>query len=245
MKELKNQHLIKLFENAYKCERIAHAYLFWGGEFDEKLKLVERLKDLLKIDDFDVIRIRPEKEEISINQIRNAKKQLSLSPFSGIYKLAVIEGAEKMNGSAANALLKLLEEPKENTILILISEMPDLLPKTIISRVQEVRFKSPSLNEVSSVFSVEQYNSILKKSVSEAFEEVEEISKDDLAVNSLLNSWLFYFRDKIMKTAENTEKKRLAAILNEIEKIKQMIFSTNLNKRLALENLILFIKEYV
>lgn len=67
-------------------------------------------------------------------------KKLILKPFEGQFKVMIIWMAEKMNASAANKLLKIIEEPPKNTVLILITENEDQVLKTIQSRCQVLRF---------------------------------------------------------------------------------------------------------
>jgi DNA polymerase-3 subunit delta' len=72
-------------------------------------------------------------------------RKLSLKSFAGGYKIMVIWQPEKMNSTCANKLLKLLEEPPEKTLFLLVSEQKEQLLSTILSRVQEV--KIPRLSE--------------------------------------------------------------------------------------------------
>ena len=72
-------------------------------------------------------------------------RKLSLKSFGNGYKVMVIWQPEKMNATCANKLLKLLEEPPTKTLFLLVSEHPELLLSTILSRVQEVR--APRLSE--------------------------------------------------------------------------------------------------
>ena len=72
-------------------------------------------------------------------------RKLSLKSFGDGYKVMVIWQPEKMNETCANKLLKLLEEPPTKTLFLLVSEHPELLLSTILSRVQEVRV--PRLSE--------------------------------------------------------------------------------------------------
>lgn len=72
-------------------------------------------------------------------------RKLSLKSFSDGYKVMIIWHPEKMNATCANKILKLLEEPPTKTLFLLVSEQPELLLSTIISRVQEVRI--PRLSE--------------------------------------------------------------------------------------------------
>lgn len=72
-------------------------------------------------------------------------RKLSLKSFAGGYKIMLIWQPEKMNIACANKLLKLLEEPPTMTLFLLVSEHPEQLLSTILSRVQEVRV--PRLSE--------------------------------------------------------------------------------------------------
>ena len=72
-------------------------------------------------------------------------RKLSLKSFGDGYKVMIIWQPEKMNASCANKLLKLLEEPPYKTLFLLVSEHPDQLLSTILSRTQEVRI--PRLSE--------------------------------------------------------------------------------------------------
>ena len=65
-------------------------------------------------------------------------RRLQFKSFQSEYKIMIIWQPEAMNDEAANKILKILEEPWEKTIFLLVSERPDLLLPTIISRVQEV-----------------------------------------------------------------------------------------------------------
>ena len=66
-------------------------------------------------------------------------RKLSLKSFGDGYKVMLIWQPEKMNGTCANKLLKLLEEPPTRTLFLLVSEHPEQLLSTVLSRVQEVR----------------------------------------------------------------------------------------------------------
>lgn len=76
---------------------------------------------------------------INIEESKNLTHKLSLKSFESDYKIVIIWHPEKMNDTAANKLLKILEEPPENTVFILVSENPDLLLTTIRSRCIPVK----------------------------------------------------------------------------------------------------------
>lgn len=93
----------------------------------------------------DLLQICPEGDSrvIKIEQIRALVSAMSKTASLGERKVILIMPAEAMNLSAANALLKSLEEPGDNTFLILISDMPGQLPATLRSRCQLLRFPVP------------------------------------------------------------------------------------------------------
>lgn len=74
------------------------------------------------------------KSQISVDQIRTMREEVFLRPNEGRHRVVVIEGAETMNPSAANALLKVLEEPPPYLVFILTANNRSLLPETIASR---------------------------------------------------------------------------------------------------------------
>jgi len=88
----------------------------------------------------DFILIKPLKEKIQISQIRNLALKLASKPSLGTFKTAIIDNAHLMTQEAQSSLLKTLEEPKGDAILILITQYPERLLPTILSRVQRIKF---------------------------------------------------------------------------------------------------------
>jgi len=84
-----------------------------------------------------------DKKSIGIEQIRDLVRDLSLTSYEGRGKVAVIEPANEMTVNAANSLLKTLEEPSGNALLILIVDKVGKLPATIFSRCQRIEVPVP------------------------------------------------------------------------------------------------------
>ena len=84
------------------------------------------------------------------NESSEILRKLSLKSFGDGYKVMVIWQAEKMNPNCANKLLKLLEEPPTKTLFLLVTEHPEQLLSTILSRVQEVRVSRLSEETIAS-----------------------------------------------------------------------------------------------
>jgi len=86
---------------------------------------------------------------ISKEESRNIIKKLSLKSFEGEYKVMIIWLAEYMHPAAANAILKLLEEPPENTVFLLVTNDHEQIISTILSRVQLLKIRPFNKEEVS------------------------------------------------------------------------------------------------
>lgn len=85
-----------------------------------------------------------DKFSIGIDQVRELVGELNLTSYEGGGKVAVIEPADAMTNSAANSLLKTLEEPPGDTLLILVVDRPGRLPPTIVSRCQRLNIHLPA-----------------------------------------------------------------------------------------------------
>ncbi|MBX4187715.1 MAG: DNA polymerase III subunit [Candidatus Doudnabacteria bacterium] len=147
----------ELLELAMRNNKLAHAYVFTGPQQIGKKTIGRRLAQFLlcEIDsacdscincktltagsNADYIEISSD-ETIKIENIRNLSYKLSLKAYSGKYKVALIDNAHNMTIETSNALLKVLEEPKPDTLIILITDNANRLLPTINSRVQKINF---------------------------------------------------------------------------------------------------------
>jgi DNA polymerase-3 subunit delta' len=90
-----------------------------------------------------------EKQKVlKIETIRYMQKVVSTKIYESKWKIFVIDPAEKMNIAAANSLLKTLEEPPDNTVIILIARHKETIPKTLVSRSQVLFFASLDQQEI-------------------------------------------------------------------------------------------------
>ncbi|MDY0268024.1 DNA polymerase III subunit delta' [Trichloromonas sp.] len=138
--------------------RLAHAYLFEGPEGVGKRLMATALVRALfcaegtgcgrcpacrKIDHHnhpDLHILEADGQTIKIEQVRALQKELTFRPLEGPRKVCLIDGAERMNAAAANSLLKTLEEPSGDALLILLSSRPESILSTIRSRCQRLPF---------------------------------------------------------------------------------------------------------
>lgn len=84
-------------------------------------------------------KLKRHKRDITVEETRALKGFFQLSAADGGWRVAIVDAADEMNNSAANALLKILEEPPEKTIILMISHQPARLLPTIRSRCRELR----------------------------------------------------------------------------------------------------------
>lgn len=94
----------------------------------------------------DLLWLEPEEsgKAIKVDQIRALCTELGMTSHGGRYKVAILVSAEAMNVNAANSLLKTLEEPTDNTLIILLSASPGRLPATVRSRCQQIVISVPA-----------------------------------------------------------------------------------------------------
>ncbi len=169
---------VSILRNALSKGRLAHAYIFTGMDGvgkrytafmlakamncqspPEPGNCCDRCSSCVKIDagnHADVISLKPEGEFIKIDQIRDLQKRLRYRPMEGGRRACIIDGAERMNEAASNALLKTLEEPPAETHLFLITFRPHQLLPTIQSRCQWIKFKPLAAEEVVQILRREQ-----------------------------------------------------------------------------------------
>ncbi len=152
---------IRLLKNAVQRGTVAHAYLFTGIPGIGKMSVARSLAKALTCSsgskaDFcdactsclmingethpDLHIIEPDGDFIKISQVRTMQDRLLYTHFLDRYRLVLIDRAEAMNLQSANCLLKTLEEPPENTVIILLTSFPYRIPATIRSRCQRVVF---------------------------------------------------------------------------------------------------------
>ncbi|MFH5837313.1 AAA family ATPase [Proteiniclasticum sp. C24MP] len=126
------------FLKAIKNDTLSHAHIIIGPDGIGKSLLVETLsREILGFgdrDSVDIVRVRPEKTIITVNQVREVVIEASLRPYEGYKKVIIFYEANKIGQEAQNALLKTIEEPMEGIYFFLLAENEMFMADTIKSR---------------------------------------------------------------------------------------------------------------
>lgn len=107
-------------------------------------------KQMIWTDHRDVGMVVAPKRVLRVEQMRAIEREANYRPVEGKARVFIIDEADKLNDSSANALLKVLEEPPRTSHLILITARPAMLLPTILSRCQVIRFSPLSASDIES-----------------------------------------------------------------------------------------------
>jgi len=296
----------QFLEKTVELDKISHAYLFSGQkDLGKKIFAIEFAKllncqaldlkkkpchvcracrDIQKEIYPDVLLIEPSGREIKISQIRELVWNLSLKPYSASFKIVIINDAHLMNKEAQSCLLKTLEEPKGSSLLILITPFSEMLLPTILSRVQQVKFRPLPRKEIKKLLQeegappelaekiasislgrpcedlnlflnpdklrererrIKEIIKISNSSINVRFQYAEELARQS-DLKEILETWLRYFRGGLLAKSKNDRRSlptsgfsflEIRKIIGFLQNNIFLIFNTNINKRLALENL--------
>jgi DNA polymerase-3 subunit delta' len=171
---------IALLEHGLKIGCLAHAYLLLGAPHIGKMTLALDLARALncqgnekpcgecsscrriiegKYTDVQVISLSSMKDvddakgraEISIDDIRELQRNANLPPFEGKYKVFIIDGAEYLSSEAANCLLKTIEEPPPQVLILLLASDASRLLPTVVSRCQRLELRPLPSGEIEEI----------------------------------------------------------------------------------------------
>ena len=110
----------------------------------------EDFKGIIWSDHPDVGLVVAPKRLLVVEQMRQIEREANFRPYEGKARFFLVEDADKLNDSSANALLKVLEEPPDTSHIILMTSRPAMLLPTIISRCQMIRFAPVTPDEIES-----------------------------------------------------------------------------------------------
>ncbi len=279
---------LDLLSRTIDGDSVHHGFLFSGPEQIGKYTIARSFADNIVNNsqecawdiynriDSDIYIIEPEQivkkkkltiRDIPVDAIIRATQSMALAPDKSA-KVLIIDDAHRMTIAAQNALLKSLEEPRDNRYIILVTHNTDRLLQTIQSRCFNLPFDMVGIDELDGnyddeflkdmggrpgflervksdddfrdivIYARKQLQELAQKKVYERLDLASELSKkDDEYLNIFLNVWIY----RIWAAAHKTKKFQLVKVADKVEMVLNKMQLTNVNKQLALEDLLLHI----
>ncbi len=160
-----HEQIIQHLKEAIKSGKVSHAYIFSGEDGAGKTLLANAFAMSLQCEDRkgqsdacgkcrsciqtvsgnhpDIIRVTHEKISIGVDDVRiQINNDIQVKPYSGPYKIYIIDEAEKLTEAAQNALLKTIEEPPAYAVIILLTNNLNTLLPTVLSRCIILKLKA-------------------------------------------------------------------------------------------------------
>jgi DNA polymerase-3 subunit delta' len=203
-------------------------------------------------------------KDISVDQIKEGMRFLMLTSDTGA-RVLIIDDAHRMTTTAQNALLKTLEEPQKDKYIVLVTDSSQQMLQTIHSRCFHIQFNVVEDEQLQELFENDEYvsdvggrpgylvrmhedeefrsvveyarnqlQSFFTKKVYERMQLATELSKyDDEYIQLFLQVWIY----RIRNAAHKVQKFTLIKTADDVEDVLHKLQSTNVNKKIALENL--------
>lgn len=268
--------LKKLFNAITTKKKVGHAFLFNVDDSYDTSLAISFIKEILKndvanadTDDSqyekfsyqldnntfpDLMIIKSFDKVIKKEQILNIKSEMKEKSINSGKQFYIIEYAESLNSSSANALLKFLEEPDDEIIAILVTKNINKVISTIVSRCQIVNLNHYNRKKDEQYFELALkylliYEDKKEKAVS-YLSELYEISSDDL--KGMISSWIYIYKNvlKLLLNKDSEEannesilalskKNNIESVIDKLDKLEKMsnLILYNVNVRIILDEL--------
>lgn len=268
--------LKKLFNTITTKKKVGHAFLFNVDDSYDTSLAISFIKEILKNDVADadtgdsqyekfsyqldnntfpdLMIIKSFDKVIKKEQILNIKSEMKEKSINSGKQFYIIEYAENLNSSSANALLKFLEEPDDEIIAILVTKNINKVISTIVSRCQIVNLNHYNRKKDEQYFELALkylliYEDKKEKAVS-YLSELYEISNDDL--KGMINSWIYIYKNvlKLLLNKDSGEannesilalskKNNIESVIDKLDKLEKMsnLILYNVNVRIILDEL--------
>ena len=226
-----------------------HSYLISSKNKNKSLEYVRIFCKENRIDPIDMSLFSFEKA-MGIEDVRDLQKKLFLRPIKSPMKISVIDAENGLTTESQNALLKILEEPPQNTIIMILTPQKEMLLPTILSRCKIVDLKE---NVNISKDEITQYLNILvslsQQRLGERLKLAQDVSKNKGEASIWLEKMILIARKKLIDITCHSDPSDVIASrakqyqylnrLQSLQKTYTIIKTTNANQRLVLENLFL------
>lgn len=268
--------LKKLFNTITTKKKVGHAFLFNVDDSYDTSLAISFIKEILKNDAAnadignsqyekfsyqldnntfpDLMIIKSFDKVIKKEQILNIKSEMKEKSINSGKQFYIIEYAENLNSSSANALLKFLEEPDDEIIAILVTKNINKVISTIVSRCQIVNLNHYNRKKDEQYFELALKYLLIHEDKKEKavsyLSELYEISSDDL--KGMINSWIYIYKNvlKLLLNKDSEEannesilalskKNNIESVIDKLDKLEKMsnLILYNVNVRIILDEL--------
>ncbi len=268
--------LKKLFNTITTKKKVGHAFLFNVDDSYDTSLAISFIKEILKNDVADadtgdsqyekfsyqldnntfpdLMIIKSFDKVIKKEQILNIKSEMKEKSINSGKQFYIIEYAENLNSSSANALLKFLEEPDDEIIAILVTKNINKVISTIVSRCQIVNLNHYNRKKDEQYFELALKYLLVHEDKKEKavsyLSELYEISSDDL--KGMINSWIYIYKNvlKLLLNKDSEEannesilalskKNNIESVIDKLDKLEKMsnLILYNVNVRIILDEL--------
>lgn len=178
-------------------------------------------------------------QSIGIEEIKNVQKKIFLKPIKSNTKAVIIEDAHLLTTEAQNALLKVLEEPPEHTILILAAETKEALLPTIISRCTVITLEKETveLSEEERTELLAFVHNLPTAPIGETLKKAEQLAKDKNQGAIWIEKLLLALREELLKSEQPDPS--IFLLIQSLQKLHTTLRTTNINPRFAIEHTLL------
>lgn len=213
-------------------------------------KGIDRAKEICKQNEIDIfdIDINSFEKTLGIDDVRALQKRLYLKPFKSKTKAMVIAILDRVTIEAQNSLLKVLEEPPNHTIIVLVSANKELFLPTILSRCVLIELKDEGLklSEEDLKTFVDVLSNLQKYEAGDRLKIAETYGKTREEASSFLEKITFTARQVLLKQINLQNKNNkdfdtawLLNVLKSLQKTHTTVKNTNVSQRFSLETLLL------
>ncbi len=210
------------------------SFLIVGENFEKSLNRAAEIAKDHGVSNIDFSVMEFEKA-LGIEDFRNIQKSIFLKPIKSPQKAVVINLQNGATLDAQSAMLKTLEEPPKQTILILLSRTTRELLETIISRCQVIELKDQE--EIEKVD--DEFEEILKASLGQKLVAAQNLSREKETALKFVKGAIFYVRAKMKKELGKGRDNENVKTIKQLQEAYYYLSETNVNPRMTLENLFL------
>ena len=191
--------LIQQIDSVSTKQQLSHAYLIVGNQQSSNQEIAYHLaSDFLGVEATeeysDLIQIGIEDTTIKIDEVRQVLDIFSRKSLNGNGRVLVIFKADNLNAFSYNALLKFIEEPAEDQMIILTTEFLNRIPETIVSRLQILKLDKQIESDLAEIPEVDQWFDALINQKPEAFALVQlklvnAVEDEKLLINKIIDKF--------------------------------------------------------